>query len=453
MGLKQKLSGILNSGSHRSVKARKNIMLSFGIKGVSILIGFIYVPLLINYLGTFEYGIWITLGSIVGWINYFDIGLGNGLRNRFAEAIARGERKLAGVYVSTTYAALSMIFGIFFVVFLVVNPFLNWSVILNGPQELRSELSLLVVLTVGFFLLRFIFRLISIIIMADQRPALSNTFDPLSNVVALGAILVLMKTTPPSLLYLGIVLGSAPVVVLLAASLYFFNRDYKEFRPTFKQVNFKYFKDLAGLGVQFFVIQITVVVIMSTNNLIIAQVVGPEAVTSYNVAYKYFGLISMGFVIITNTYWSAFTEAYVKKDFEWIKKVMRSLIRIWAVIVVLIIVMLAVSAPFYKVWVGEKVFVPFTLSVFTALFVVVYVWYSIFVYFINGTGKIKLQLITSVIVAVLNIPLSIFLARNLGMGAAGVILGSCITYLPGAILGPIQYYKLVNEKAGGIWGK
>lgn len=453
MGLKQKLSGILNSGSHRSVKARKNIMLSFGIKGVSILIGFIYVPLLINYLGTFEYGIWITLGSIVGWINYFDIGLGNGLRNRFAEAIARGERKLAGVYVSTTYAALSMIFGIFFVVFLVVNPFLNWSVILNGPQELRSELSLLVLLTVGFFLLRFIFRLISIIIMADQRPALSNTFDPLSNVVALGAILVLMKTTPPSLLYLGIVLGSAPVVVLLAASLYFFNRDYKEFKPTFKQVNFKYFKDLAGLGVQFFVIQITVVVIMSTNNLIIAQVVGPEAVTSYNVAYKYFGLISMGFVIITNTYWSAFTEAYVKKDFEWIKKVMRSLIRIWVIIVLLIVVMLAVSAPFYKIWVGEKVFVPFILSAFTALFVVVYVWYSIFVYFINGTGKIKLQLITSVIVAVLNIPLSIFLARNLGMGAAGVILGSCITYLPGAILGPIQYYKLVNERATGIWGK
>lgn len=453
MGLKQKLSGILNSGSHRSVKARKNIMLSFGIKGVSILIGFIYVPLLINYLGTFEYGIWITLGSIVGWINYFDIGLGNGLRNRFAEAIARGERKLAGVYVSTTYAALSMIFGIFFVVFLVVNPFLNWSIILNGPQELRSELSLLVLLTVGFFLLRFIFRLISIIIMADQRPALSNTFDPLSNVVALGAILVLMKTTPPSLLYLGIVLGSAPVVVLLAASLYFFNRDYKEFRPTFKQVNFKYFKDLAGLGVQFFVIQITVVVIMSTNNLIIAQVVGPEAVTSYNVAYKYFGLISMGFVIITNTYWSAFTEAYVKKDFEWIKKVMRSLIRIWVIIVLLIVVMLAVSAPFYKIWVGEKVFVPFILSAFTALFVVVYVWYSIFVYFINGTGKIKLQLITSVIVALLNIPLSIFLARNLGMGAAGVILGSCITYLPGAILGPIQYYKLVNERATGIWGK
>jgi O-antigen/teichoic acid export membrane protein len=88
MSLKDNLLGILNNGNVRSVKAKKNIIASFGIKGISIIIGFIFVPLLIDYLGTFEYGIWITLGSIVGWINYFDIGLGNGLRNKFTEALA-----------------------------------------------------------------------------------------------------------------------------------------------------------------------------------------------------------------------------------------------------------------------------------------------------------------------------------------------------------------------------
>lgn len=453
MNLKDRLLKLLNTGNVRSVKAKKNILASFGIKGVSILIGFIFVPLLINYLGTFEYGIWITLGSIVGWINYFDIGLGNGLRNKFAEALAKGDNKLARIYVSTTYAALSMIFGAFFVIFLVANPFLNWAVILNGPETMRSELSILVMITVGFFLLRFIFRMIAIIITADQRPAVSNTFDPISNVVALSAILILMKTTDPSLINLGIVLGGAPVLVLFIASFYFFSKDYKDFKPILSLVNFKYFKDLAGLGIQFFIIQITVVVIMSTNNLIITQVVGPEAVTAYNVAYKYFGLITMLFVIITNTYWSAFTEAYVKKDFLWIKNVMRGMIKIWIGIILIISVMLAVSAPFYSIWIGDKVQVPFMLSAFTALFVVVYLWYSIFIYFINGTGKIKLQLYTAVTVAIFNIPLSIFLAKNMGMGAAGVILGSCITYLPGAILGPIQYYKLVNGKATGIWGK
>lgn len=453
INLKDHLLGILNSGNVRSVKAKKNILASFGIKGISIIIGFIFVPLLIDYLGTFEYGIWITLGSIVGWINYFDIGLGNGLRNKFAEALAKDEKKLAQIYVSTTYAALSMIFGAFFVIFLTINPFLNWSIILNGPEAMQSELSTLAVITIGFFLIRFIFRLIAIIITADQRPAISNAFDPISNVVALVVILVLMKTTPPSLINLGLVLGGAPVLVLIIATLYFFNKDYKAYRPILSMVNMKYFKDLAGLGFQFFIIQITVVVIMSTNNLIITQVVGPEAVTSYSVAYKYFGLISMLFVIITNTYWSAFTEAFVKKDFEWIKRVMRGMIKIWLGIIVVIAIMLVVSNPFYLLWVGDKVKVPFMLSFFTALFVVVYIWYSIFIYFINGTGKIKLQLYTAVTVAIFNIPLSIFLAKTMGMGSSGVILGSCISYLPGAILGPIQYYKLVHEKAHGIWGK
>ncbi|NTW25560.1 MAG: oligosaccharide flippase family protein, partial [Lentimicrobium sp.] len=293
MNLIQRLINSINSGSLRSVKARKNILASFGIKGISIIIGFIYVPLLINYLGTAEYGIWITLGSIVAWINYFDIGLGNGLRNRFAESLAQEEHKLARIYVSTTYAALSMIFGSFFVIFLTINPLLNWSTILNAPASLEMELSNLAIITVGFFLLRFIFKLISIIIAADQRTAISNMFDPLANIISLSAILILMKTTEPSLLNLGIILSSSPVLVLMIATFYFYSKDYKDFRPSIKLVNFKYFKSLAGLGIQFFIIQITVVVIMSTNNLIITQVVGPEAVTSYNIAYKYFGLISM----------------------------------------------------------------------------------------------------------------------------------------------------------------
>lgn len=453
MKIFQLLISKLNSGNIRSVKARKNIFFSFGIKAISIVIGFIFVPLLVNYLGTAEYGIWITLSSIVAWLNYFDIGLGNGLRNRFAESLARGERKLARIYVSTTYAALSMIFGIFFVIFLVVNPLLNWSLILNAPASLQGELSTLVTITVGFFLLRFIFKLVSIIITADQRPGISNTFDPLSNILALSAILVLMKTTESSLINLGLVLGAAPVLVLAAASLYFFTHDYKEFRPSFKLINFRYFKDLAGLGIQFFIIQVTVVVIMSTNNLIIAQVVGPEAVASYNIAYKYFGLISMGFVIITNTYWSAYTEAYVKKDFEWIRRVTGNLIKMWAGVVVVVALMLFVADDFYMLWVGEKIKVPFMLSAYTALFILIYVWYSIFTYFINGTGKIKLQLITSVTVAILNIPVSIFFAVGLGMGAAGVILGSCVTYLPGAILAPLQYHRIIAGTATGIWGK
>lgn len=448
-----KFKKLLNSGHDRSVKARKNILTSFFIKGISIVIGFIFVPLLINYLGTVEYGIWITLSSVIAWIGYFDIGLGNGLRNRFAESRARNEPELARIYVSTTYAGLSLIFGLFFIIFMNITPFVDWSVVLNAPAAMSADLRILVNLTVGFFLLRFVLKLISIIIVADQRPAIANVFDPLANSISLIGILLLMNFTNPSLVNLGIVLGISPVIVLTLASIFFFNAEYKPYRPSLRHVNFRYFKDLAGLGFQFFIIQITVVVILSTNNIIITQLFGPEDVTSYNVAFRYFGLITMGFAIIANTFWSAYTEAYIKGDIPWIQKTTSSLLKMWLAITAFVILMVIFSNDFYLLWVGEKVRVPLKLSLFSALFVIISVWVSIFTYFINGTGKIRVQLITTVAAAIVSIPLSIFLAKGLDMGPAGVVLGSCLAYLPVAVFAPIQYKKIISKKDHGIWGK
>lgn len=444
---------LINTGHDRSIKARKNIITSFFIKGISIVIGFIFVPLLINYLGTVEYGIWITLSSVVSWIGYFDIGLGNGLRNRFTESLARNEPLMAKTYVSTTYASLFLIFGVFFTVFIFITPQVDWAMILNAPVIMRLELQTLVEITVGFFLLRFVLKLISVIIVADQRPAVANVFEPLANCISLIGILVLMHYTNPSLVNLGIVLGVSPIIVLFFVSIYFYNAEYKPYRPSIKHIDFHHFKDLAGLGFQFFIIQLTVVVILSTNNIIITHISGPEDVTSYNVAYRYFGMITMGFAIIANTYWSAYTEAYIKDDISWIKKTTSALVKLWLGITVVVIIMLLFADDFYYLWVGDEVKVPFMLSLFSALFVIIGVWVSIFNYFINSTGKIRVQLITTVAAAIISIPLSIYLAKELHMGPSGVILGSCLAYLPVVILSPLQYLKIINKKDKGIWGK
>ncbi|GAB1404962.1 O-antigen export protein [Lentimicrobium sp.] len=444
---------LLNKGHKRSVRARKNIIASFAIKGVSIVIGFIFVPLLYNHLGAMEYGIWITLTSIIAWVIYFDIGLGNGLRNRFAESLAKNEHQKAKIYVSTTYAGFGLIFGGVFLLFLIVSPFLDWEVILKAPPGLAHQLSYLTIFVFGFFLLRFILQLINVILMADQRNALSNIFDPASNLLALILTVIIIVFATPTLFNLAIVISIAPVILLGIASIYLFRNDYKQYRPDFKTINFKYFKDLANLGLRFFIIQITVVIIMSTNSIIITQVVGPEAVSEYQIANKYFGMAMMLFVIISNIYWSAYTEAYVKKEFAWIKKVNRNLIRIWGAVLVGLVILLIFADSFYRLWIGKDVNIPFELSLMMAIFNGVYIWYIIFIYFINATGKIMLQLYISVIVATINIPLSIFLAGPMGLGAAGVVLGSALTYLPGAIIAPIQYYKIVNQKDEGIWAK
>jgi O-antigen/teichoic acid export membrane protein len=100
----------VSEGHERSVRAKKNIVSSLLIKGISIALSFVTLPITLNYVDTSTYGVWLTLSSIVGWFTFFDIGLTQGLRNRFAEAKAKGDESLAQIYVSTTYAILGLIF-------------------------------------------------------------------------------------------------------------------------------------------------------------------------------------------------------------------------------------------------------------------------------------------------------------------------------------------------------
>ena len=133
--IKKSINSFL-SGHQRSVKAKKNIIASFFLKGISILINLILIPLTIDYLNPTNFGIWITLTSIIAWFNYFDIGLGNGLRNKLAAAKAKGDIELGQVYISTTYALITIIAVVFFILFTIINPFLNWGEIFNCPDKL-----------------------------------------------------------------------------------------------------------------------------------------------------------------------------------------------------------------------------------------------------------------------------------------------------------------------------
>ena len=440
-------------GHERTNRAKKNIAASFVIKGFSILISLLLVPMTINYVNPTRYGIWITLSSIIGWFGFFDIGFGNGLRNKFAEAIAKGEKELARTYVSTTYAILSIIIGIILVLFLIINPLLNWAKLLNTTSDMAGELSILALIVFVFFCIQFVLQLITTILTADQKPAKASYFNLLGSVFSLAVIFIITKTTQGSLLYLGLALGFAPILVLTTSSLWFYNRDYKNYAPSFKYIKFSYAKDLMNLGIKFFIIQIAAVFLYQSNNLIITQIYGPKEVTTYNIAFKYFGIIPMLFSIVTSPFWSAYTEAYYKKETEWIKRTIKSLIIIWLMICVLSIIMLIFSNVIYRFWIGINIKVPFSLSLVCALYSIIVTWSSIFLSFINGIGKIFIQLYLTVIVIFVNIPLAIFLSKYLNLGISGVLLATCIDFLMFAIVIPIQYQKIIKNNAIGIWNK
>jgi O-antigen/teichoic acid export membrane protein len=447
----QLIKNFFTQGNARSINAKKNIVFIAILKGLSIAISLFLVPITIHYVNPTRYGIWLTLSSIVGWFYFFDIGLGNGLRNKFAEAVASGKTELARTYVSTTYAILIIITSIVLFLFYCINPFLDWTKILNTPADMSGELSSLALIVFSFFCLEFVLQLMTTIITANQQPAKASVFGFLGNLFSLGIIYLLTKTTSGRLIYLGTVFSVTPVLVLLSSSLWFYTHSYKQYAPSVKFVNFHYARDLMSLGIKFFIIQMAAVIFYQTSNIIIAHLFGPEQVTPYNIAYKYFSVITMSFTILMVPLWSAYTEAWIKKDMSWIKNSINKLIIIWVLIALAVLIMFIFSAFIYRMWVGKEIKVPISVSATMAIYVIVNGWCGIFSQFLNGVGKIKLQLYISTLGALINIPLAIFLGKHLGI--YGILLSTVILSAVSAVSSPIQYKKLINNKATGIWNK
>ena len=427
--------------------------MSFFYKGGAVIANFLLVPITINYLNVENYGLWLTISSFISWFTFFDVGLGNGLRNKFAEARAKKKNDLAKAYVSSAYYSIGFIGVLLFLVFWTFNFFIDWTKVFNANINLFNDLKILMPCIVGLFVLQLVLKLITSIFLADQNHSIQVKIHFFTQVICLCIVWFLTQVSEGSLIVFGIIFSGAPVILLLWLNIFMFYGKYKDIKPTFKLWKIKYLKDIMGLGVEFFIIQIAGVILFSTDNFIISRLYGPEEVVPYNVAFKYFSVVTMIFSIIVSPYWSSFTEAYIKEEYKWIKKSIKNILKIWLIIPLLLAVMMFVSDKFYNIWIGDKIDVPVKLSLAMAFFVLLFTFNNIFVFFINGVGKIRLQLIISIISMLLNIPLSIFLAKHLNFGLSGIILATTISIAISSLIMPIQYKKIINLEALGIWNK
>lgn len=444
----------LGAGQERSQKAKKNIFSSLLLKAVGIAISLLLVPLTIQYVDTSRYGIWLTISSIVAWLSFFDIGLTHGLRNKFAEAKAAGDHDSAQIYVSTTYAILAIVFIALWLIFIVVNQFLDWSAILKVSQDYSSDISVLVVIVFTYFCLQFVLKVITTVVTADQEPAKAALIEVIGQAISLIVIAILVTTTEGSLIYLGLGLCIAPVVVLLAANFFLFQGKLKAYRPSLSKVRFTHAKSLFNLGMVFFIIQIAGIVQFESANIIISRNFGPEDVTSYNIVYKYFGMLSVIFAIFLSPFWSASTEAFQKNDITWIRNGMKKYNILNIIFVLGGILMLFLADTIYDLWLGkDTVEISFALSFWGLVFFCLNIFAGKYVAFLNGISALRLQFWSSLVSPILYIGAAMVLINNFKMGVYALFIASVLANFNGFLIAPLQYYMVVVKKKKGIWIK
>lgn len=436
---------IFHSSDERTRKIKYNIFVSLLLKGVGILVSLLIVPLTLHYLSAYEYGVWLTISSIMIWITYFDIGLGNGLRNKLAEAIAKNDWEQSRIYISTSFFVLAVIMVLLIGLLFISSFYLDWNKILNTTEHPIVHLNQIVTWVLVLFCLSFVLKLVGVVLVAMQLPAFNDFFLFLGSLLSLLSIYLLTLFTQGNLFYVAFAFSMAPLIVYLIAIPVTF-RKYKLLKPGFKYIKLSYAKGLMGLGVKFFIIQIACLVIFSTSNFLISHFFSPAEVTPYNIAFKYFNVLIMLFTILVTPIWTAITDAYVKREYTWIRLKMKMIMKIWAGCIGVVVLMVFLSKKVYYFWIGDAVTIDLSLSVGMAIYVLISTWNQIFATFVNGINEIKLQLRLAIVEAILFVPVAYLFSRLFGL--VGMVYAMAFVLFISSVGLSIQYYLITR---GNKW--
>ena len=447
-----KILNYLRGRSNRSQIVMKNAAGSLAIKAFAMVIDFVKLPVLLTFLDPGHYGVYITIASIVHWTHQLDFGLGTGLRFKLTEAISMKNEEQGRQLVSTAYISMSAIMLAVLAVCVPISFLLDWTSILNCQFISLQELIICVCLVLAVFVVQFVLELISFVLQADQKAAISHIFKPLANLLTVILILVLRRYAHNSLSLACIAMTLPVVLVLFTANVILFARRYKAIAPSFKDFRKERIKDIYSLGLKYFAGQLSTLVVFSTASFLLSHYVNPTEAAVYNTAWTYFGVLVMFNSMVMSPLVAAVTDAFVKGEDKWIKNTYVKIRTYSLLLTCLSLMLLAVSQFAFHIWVGDKIIVPWGLSIIMTLYFISNIWVTPYKHFLSGVGKMNVMVIVSFVKIILFFPVAIALIKL--WASVGLVLAILVVNtLPNLIIQIYQYNLIISHRASGIWNK
>ena len=423
----------------------KNTSLGFFFKILNMGIVYFTIPFILQYLGKTNYGIWVTIFSIVNILFFVDAGIANGLKTKLTEALTNKNKILAKEYISTAYITILIISIFFFAVgFIIINS-LDLRNLLNVDSAISNNQLYSVFLTVLIFVVsNFVLSLYKTLFYAIQKSSTVEFSMFLYQFLVLCLVYYAVIKFETSILNVAFFYGASNIIISLIFSIIFFYKR-KKIIPSLKSFKKERVRELMGLSIGFFIIQLCMIVIFTTDNLIISNLLGPNSVTNYDIVLKLFQVIVIFSIILLDPFWPLFTDAFQKKDFSWIKNTLKRLNKLFILVVLITILLLFLTNDIISFWIGKDFLTDQILPYFMAFFVIVRVYPVMYMFFLNAIGKIKLQMYLYIIGAIINIPLSIVFVKYFNLGVSGVILGTICSIFSMVFILPIQTYRVIKN--------
>ncbi|MDD6594901.1 MAG: oligosaccharide flippase family protein [Sharpea porci] len=412
----------------------RNSILSLIYKAFSMGLSLISAPLLLSILGDYKYGIYSSALSIVSWIYYFDLGIGNGLRFKLTGYLAKNDEEGSQKTVTIAYVLVSLIM---LIAIIIVVCFLS---IFDADKffkikTINENINMILIISFALAGVNFILSLVNNVLLAVQESSKVNFFSLLAQVFFIVGLFFYKKWGISLILLVSIAEACSQSIKNIIETIYVYKK-YPKLKPSRKVIDFSYSNGIMSFGIKMFALQMSALVLNSTDNLLILKLFGASSVTPYSFLYKYFGMINNVYVILIGPLMSAYTMAFAKKDYIWIKSTFKKSMLLYALVFIGTIVALFVFKPFSRIWLQKDLNFDNSLIVLTAIYFLMLMFSHNFSSFVNGIGVVNETTLAVVIQAIINIPASIFFAKYCAMGVNGIIMGSIVSMIISNIVYP-----------------
>lgn len=430
-----------------------NIIGSFGVKGGAMIVTLLTTPAYMRYFSdSTVLGLWFTLLSVLNWVLSFDLGIGNGLRNKLTEVLEYKDYKSAKKYISSAYIILFSVSLALSLASFLVFPHINWNSIFNVGSDIVDSRVLLICVEIIFsgVMLQFGLKIISSILYAIQKSAITNLLALISSLLILAYVSVSpdrgIEINLLSLALFNIVAINVPLIV---ATIVVFNTSLRDSRPKFLYFDYKYAKAVLSVGLMFFYLQFASLLIGNTNEFLISNFISPYDVVEYQIYYKIFSLFNSMVNLAFTPIWSAATKKLVNKKFSWLKKIHNILLGFSVLSTILMLCIVPFLQNIVDLWLGSanSIDIKWQYGVVFTLSTGLMIWNGANCSIANGLGWLRAQSIFLTVGALLNVPLAFFFSTIMGTWLA-IIFANILSLLPICIAQPIYIKRRLSKLAG-----
>lgn len=424
----------LNSDS-RTKNSTRNAITSFTNKLIILFITFFSRKIFIKYIGVEYLGINGLFANVLTLLSMADLGLGTAMNVSLYKPIAEKDTdKICALlnYFRKLYYFIAL--AVFFIG-LSLTPFLSY--IVNTPNEIpHLEIYFLIFVINNVVSYLFVYK--SSIIKADQRSYIVNRVDVWVNIIKIIIKIIIVIIFKNYLLYILLdVIGTFThniIVTVIANKYYPFIKGKAILNTEERKL---IFTDISSV----FIYKISWSLLNGTDNILISVICGTVFVGIYSNYHTITNTLTQFVALLFNSLTASIGNLVVKetpeKRYEIFKIMEMTSYWLCGIITVCLFYL---TQDFIELWFGKELL----LNNITLLAIICNVLFSLCMRpvwsFREGTGMYKQIRYIMFITAIVNLILSIFLGRILGL--AGIFFATVISKISTYFLyEPIILYK------------